>query len=79
MRKPAVIYRATRIRSLVTMIDYSDENFRHIVRNPLYLDFNKRGIPRTEGENNILGYALNENVLLNTHITGGLFVQLDWP
>ena len=79
VRKPSIMYRATCLNFLVKMINHSDENFRYIARNSLHLDFNKRGIPRTEGESNFLRYAINENGLLDTHIKGGFGVQSDWP
>ena len=78
VRKPSIIYRATRINFLVKMINHSDENFRYIARTSHHLDFNKRGIPRTEGDSNFLGYSINENGLLDTHIQGGFGVQSDW-
>ena len=79
VRKPSIIYRATRINFLAKMINHSGKNFRYIARNALHLDFNKRGIPRTEVESNFLGYAIIENGLLDTHIKGGCGVQSDWP
>ena len=60
---------------LVKMINHSDEIVGYIARNSLYLDFNKTGIPRTEGENNFLGYAINENGLLDIiHTSKGALV-----
>ena len=79
VRKPSVIYRVTRINFFVKMINHSEKFFRCIARNSLYLDLNKRGIPRTEGENNFLGYSINDNGLLDTNIKGGFSVQSDCP
>ena len=78
MRTPSVIYRATRISFLAKMINHSDKNVRYTARSLLYLDFNKRGIPRTERESNFLRCAINENGLPDTHIKRDFGVQSDW-
>ena len=39
----------------------------------------KRGVKRSNGENNFLGYTLKENGHLDTNIKGSFGVQSDWP
>ena len=79
IRKPSIIYRATRINFLIKMLNHPDNNFRFIARNSLSLDFKKRGIPITEPNRNFLGCTIKDNGLLDTHIKGGFGVQSDWP
>ena len=79
IRKPSIIYRATRINFPIKMLNHPDNNFRFIARNSLSLDFEKTGIPRTEANRNFLGYTIKDNGLLDTHIKGSFGVQSDWP
>ena len=76
IRKPSIIYKATRI---IKILNHPDNNFKYIARHSLALDFMKRGIPRSQADNNFLGYSVKENGMLETHITGGFGVQSDWP
>ena len=39
----------------------------------------KRGIPRSQADKNFLGYSMQENGMLETHVGGGFGVQSDWP
>ena len=79
IRKPSTIYKATRINLLIKMLNYPDNNFKFIARHSLALDFMKRGIPRSQADNNFLGYSVKENGMSETHIKGGFGVQSDWP
>ena len=79
IRKPSTIYKATRINLLIKMLNHPDNSFKFIARHSLALDFMKRGIPRSQADNNFLGYSVKENGMLETHIKGGFGVQPDWP
>ena len=79
IRKPSIIYRATRINHLIKMLNHPNDNFRFIACNSFILDFKKRGTPRSETDENYLGYAVKDNRTLETHIKGGFDVQSDWP
>ena len=79
IRKPSTIYKATRINLLIKMLNHPDNNFKFIACHSLALDFMKRGIPRSQADNNFLGYSVKENGMLETHIKGGFGVQSDWP
>lgn len=79
IRKPFTIYRATRINLLIKTLNHPDNNLKFIARHSLALDFMKRGIPRSQADNNFLGYSVKENGMLESHIKGGFGLQSDWP
>ena len=79
IRKPSIIYRATRINFLIKMLNHPDLNFRYVARHSLSLDFVKRGIPKTDAHRNFLGYKIKDSGTLETNIKGGFGVQSDWP
>ena len=78
IRKPSIVYRATRISHLLAMLNHEEENFRFVARNSLQLDMNKRGVSRTANENSFLGFKKKENGTLDTHIKGGFGASSDW-
>ena len=79
IRKPSTIYKATRINLLIKMLNHPDNNFEFIARHSLALDFTERGIPRSQADDNFLGYSVKESGTSETHIKGGFGVQPDWP
>ena len=58
------------------MLNHPNDNFIFIARNSPNLDFKKRGIPRSETDENYLGYAVKDNRTLETHIKGGFDVAV---
>ena len=79
VRKPSIIYRAARVNFLIHMLNHNDENFRFVARKSFEIDMTKRGVLRSDAENNFLGYNLKESGHLDTNIKGGFGVQSDWP
>ena len=79
IRKPSTVYGATRISFLVNMLNHDNDNIRYVARNPLSLDFSKRGAKRSIEENNFLGLNITASGSLETHVKGGFGVQSDWP
>ena len=71
IRKPLIIYRATRINFFIKMLNHADLNFRYAARHSLSLDFVKRGIPETDAHRNFLGYKIKDTGTLETNIKGG--------
>ena len=61
------------------MLNHTDENIRFVARNSFNIDMSKRNIPRSETDNNFLGYSVKENGNLDTRITGGFGTISDWP
>ena len=78
IRKPSIVYQATRISHLLAMLNHEEENFRFVARNSLQIDMNKRGVSRTTNENSFLGFKQKENGTLDTHIKGGFGASSDW-
>ena len=79
IRKPSIVYRATRISHLLAMLNHVEENFCFVARNSLQLDMNKHRVSRTTNENSFLGFKQKENGTLDTHIKGGFGASSDWP
>ena len=68
IRKPLIIYRATRINFLIKMLSHPDLNFRYVAQHSLSLDFVKRAIPKTDAHRNFLGYKIKDSGTLETNI-----------
>ena len=79
IRKPSIVYRASRVSHLILMLNHADQNIRFVARYSFSLDMKKRNIPRSELYNNFLGYNVKENGNLDTRITGGFGTISDWP
>ena len=67
VRKPSIVYRATRINHLVKMLNNVDDNIRCVARNSLELDMKKRGVKRTTRDPQFLGYECKEDGKLKTN------------
>ena len=79
VRTPSIIYRTARVNFLLHMLNHNDENLRYVGRRSFVIVMTKRGVKRSNDENNFLGYTLKENGHLDTNIKGGFGVQSDWP
>ena len=79
IRKPSVVYRATRISFLFNMLNHENQNIQYVARNSLGLDFAKRGARRFVDDSDFLGFQTNASGHLETNVKGGFGVQSDWP
>ena len=80
VRKPSIVYTATRIAHLVHMLDHPKLNIRFVARNSLSIDMKKRGVVKVRSSviSNLLGYKCKENGSIETNIKGGFGVTSDW-
>ena len=81
VRKPSIVYTATRIAHLAHMLDLPELNIRFVARNSLSIDMKKRGVVKVRSSEvcNFLDYKCKENRLIETNIKGGFGVTSDWP
>ena len=77
VRKPSIVYTATRIAHLVHMLDHPELNIHFVARNSLSIDMKKRGVVKVCSSeiSNFLGYKCKENGLIETNIKGGFVPQ----
>ena len=73
VRKPSIVYRATRINHLIKMLNHIDDNIRYIAKNSLELDMKKRGVKKTMCDPQFLGYECKEDGKLKTNVKGGFY------
>ena len=76
INKPSQVYYVTRISFLIKVLNHDEEIFSNIAKNSLRLDMRKRGVNESVGENNFLGYQVNENGFLETTTRFGC--DSDW-
>ena len=81
VRKPSIVYTATRIAHSVHMLDDPELNIRFVARNSMSIDMKKRGVVKVRSSeiSNFLAYKCKENGLIETDIKGGVGVTSDWP
>ena len=81
VRKPSIVYTATRLVHLIFMLDHLKPNIRFVARNNLSIDMKKQGVVKvcSSDISNFLGYKCKENGLIETNIKGGFGVTSDWP
>ena len=79
IRKPSIVYKATRIAHLLNMLNHQDINIKFIARHSLKIDMKKREVKHGNQNTGFLGFAVKENGHLDTHVRGGFGVISDWP
>ena len=57
------------------MLNHEDENFRFVARNSLQ----KRNVPRSNDQNNFLGYKVKVTGYIDAHVNGGFGTMSGWP
>ena len=58
------VYYCTRVSFIVKMLNHDVENFRNITRSSLDLGIRKRGISKSNENNNFLSYEVNDEGFL---------------
>ena len=72
IKRPSNVYRATRVSTLIKMLNHDEESIQYLARKSLELDTKSRGVRQTDSEINFLGYALDANGrLAKTKTYGG--------
>ena len=79
VRLPSIVYRASRIAHLISMLNHEEDNIRSVARNSLELDMHKRSISRVHHGRNCLGFEMKDDGKFSTKVKGGFGVASDWP
>ena len=79
VRLPSIVYHASRIAHLISMLNHEEENIRFVARNSLELDMHKRNISRVYHGRNCLGFEIKDDGKVSTNVKGGFGVTFDWP
>ena len=79
IRLPSIVYHASRIAHLISMLNHEEENIRFVARNSLELDMHKRNISRVHQGQNCLGFGIKNYGRFSTKVKGGFGVASVWP
>ena len=79
IRLPSIVYHASRIAHLISMLNHQEENIRFVARNSLELDMHKRNISRVHHGRKCLGFDIKDDGKFSTKVKGGFGVASDWP
>ena len=79
VRLPSIVYHASRIAHLISMLNHEEENIRFVARNSLELDMHKRNISRVHHGRNCLGFEIKNDGKFSTKVKGGFGAASDWP
>ena len=78
IRKPSIVYKATRIAHLLNMSNHQDINIKFIARHSLEIDMKKRGVKHGNENTWIFGFRGKRKRSFDTRVRGGFCVISDW-
>ena len=79
VRLPSIVYSASSIAHLISMLNHEEENIKFVARNSLELDMHKRNVSRVHHGRNCLGSEIKDDEKFSTKVKGGFRVAFDWP
>ena len=61
VRLPSIVYRASRIAHLISMLNHEEGNIRFVAKNCLELEIHKRNVSRVHHGQNCVGFEIKDD------------------